>query len=35
MASFNTREPIEEIARKYGKLVKKELDVKNIYLFGS
>lgn len=35
MASFNTRERIEEIARKYGKLVKEELDVKNIYLYGS
>ena len=35
MASFNTRERIEEIARKYGELVKEELDVKNIYLLGS
>lgn len=35
MASFDTRERIEEIAREYGKLVKEELDVKNIYLYGS
>lgn len=35
MASFNTREKIEEIAREFGKLVQKELDVKNIYLYGS
>lgn len=27
MASFNTRERIEEIAREYGALVKEELDV--------
>lgn len=35
MASFGTREGIEEIAREYGKLVKEELDVKGIYLYGS
>ncbi|HCX62437.1 MAG TPA: nucleotidyltransferase [Clostridiales bacterium] len=35
MASFNTRERIEEIARNYGTLLKEELDVKNIYLYGS
>ena len=35
MASFNTRERIEEIAREYGALVKEELDVKGIYLYGS
>ena len=35
MASFDTRERVKEIAREYGKLVKEELDVKNIYLYGS
>lgn len=35
MASFNTREIIEEIARDFGRLVQEELDVKNIYLYGS
>lgn len=35
MASFDTRERIEEIAREYGRLVKEELGVKNIYLYGS
>lgn len=35
MAFFNAREIIEEIARDYGKLVQEELDVKNIYLYGS
>ncbi len=35
MVSFNTREKIEEIARDFGRLVQKELDVKNVYLFGS
>ncbi len=35
MASFNTREQIEEIAREYGRLVKEKLNVKNIYLYGS
>jgi len=31
MASFDIREQVEEIARKYGRLVKKELDVKYIF----
>lgn len=35
MASFSSREVAEEIARSFGKLVQKELDVKNIYLYGS
>lgn len=35
MASFDTREQIEEIARGYGELVKEKLDVKSIYLYGS
>ncbi len=35
MASFNTREQIEKIARNYGNLVKEEFDVKNVYLYGS
>ena len=35
MASFNSRKQIEEIARMYRRLVKEELDVKNIYLYGS
>lgn len=35
MASINSREVIEEIARDFGKLVIEELDVKNIYLYGS
>ena len=35
MASFNNREIAKEIARDFGKLVQKELDVKNVYLYGS
>ncbi len=35
MASFNSKEMAKEIARVFGKLVQKELEVKNIYLYGS
>lgn len=35
MASFNTREQIEMIARNFGKLIQKELNVRKIYLYGS
>lgn len=35
MASFDSREIAEEIARNFGKLVQKELDVKKVYLYGS
>lgn len=35
MASFNTKEEIEEIAKDFARLVQKEVDVKSIYLFGS
>ena len=35
MASFDTKEKIEEIARNFSKLVQKELDVKSVYLYGS
>ena len=35
MASFDTREKTEEIARIFAKLVQKEMDVKSVYLFGS
>ena len=35
MASFSSKEIAEEIARNFGRLVQKELDVKNVYLYGS
>ncbi|NLN48495.1 MAG: nucleotidyltransferase domain-containing protein [Clostridiales bacterium] len=35
MASFETRERIEKIAKDFGRLVQEELDVKYIYLYGS
>jgi len=35
MASFDTREQIEMIARNFGKLIQKELNVRKIYLYGS
>lgn len=35
MASFSSREVAEEIARNFGILIQKEIDVKNIYLYGS
>ncbi|AEE91053.1 DNA polymerase beta domain protein region [Tepidanaerobacter acetatoxydans Re1] len=35
MASFNSKERIEEIVANYSRLVKKEMDVKHIYLYGS
>lgn len=35
ITSFNTREKREEIARIFAGLVQKEIDVKNVYLFGS
>lgn len=35
MASFSNKRKIEEIIIDYSKLVEKEIDVKNIYLYGS
>src|SRR5690625_3341996 len=35
MASFDTRKVVEQIAKNFGKLVQRELDVKDIYLYGS
>lgn len=35
MASFETRERIEKIAKDFGRLIQEELDVKYIYLYGS
>ncbi len=35
MASCDTREKAEEIARNFANLVKNNLDVKYVYLFGS
>lgn len=35
MASINNKQQIEEIIKDYGKLVAKEMDVKQIYLYGS
>ena len=35
MASINNKLRIEEIIKDYGKLVAKEMDVKQIYLYGS
>ncbi|MFA5522841.1 MAG: nucleotidyltransferase domain-containing protein [Tissierellales bacterium] len=35
MASFTDREKIKEIAFKYAELLKKEMYIKRVYLFGS
>ncbi|HHV19439.1 MAG TPA: nucleotidyltransferase domain-containing protein [Thermoanaerobacterales bacterium] len=35
MASFNDKRRVEEIVTKYSRLVKEEIDVKHVYLYGS
>jgi len=35
MAAFHNRETIEVIARNFAELAKKEMDIKNVYLYGS
>lgn len=35
MASFYDRETIELIAKKFAELVKSEMNIKNVYLYGS
>ena len=35
MAPFYDKETIEAIAKKFAELVKKEMNIKNVYLYGS
>lgn len=35
MASFNNERRVEDIIEKYSRLVKEEVDVKHVYLYGS
>ena len=35
MASCNDRKKIEDIAREFADLVKKEMNIKSVYLYGS
>ncbi|MCX6090841.1 MAG: nucleotidyltransferase domain-containing protein [Candidatus Atribacteria bacterium] len=35
MASFDDRERVEEILKEYGKLVKKKINIRHLYLYGS
>ena len=35
MAPFDDREKIEEIVKEYGKLLRKKIKVRHLYLYGS